>query len=136
MVPNDNILLFDGVCNLCNGLVRFIIKHDHKRKIRFAPLQSDAAVNILGETDPELLNIDSVVYVTRSGHFTRSDAILHMLRDMEGGWKIFYAFIFIPRFLRDYIYKVVATNRYRIFGKRDSCMIPSPDVKERFLGFS
>lgn len=136
MALPENILFFDGVCNLCNGLVRFIIRHDHKRKIMFAPLQSEIAVNILSETDPGLLNIDSVVYVTRSGHFTRSDAILHMLRDMGGGWKTFFGFIIIPRFIRDSIYNMIARNRYRFFGKKDSCMIPTSDVKDRFLGFS
>lgn len=136
MAPFDNIVFFDGVCNLCNGLVIFIIKHDHKRRIRFAPLQSDIAGKLLSETNPELLNIDSVIYITGSKNFTGSDAILHMLRDMGGGWKIFYAFKVIPRFIRDYIYNVIAANRYGMFGKRDSCMIPGPGVKERFLGFS
>lgn len=136
MDRSDNILLFDGVCNLCNGLVRFIIKHDHKRKIMFAPLQSDTAVRLLRETDPALLNIDSVVYVIRSGHFIRSDAILYMLRDLGGVWKTFFTLIVIPRFIRDFFYNLIARNRYRMFGKKDSCMIPTPDVKERFLGFS
>lgn len=136
MAPNKNIMFFDGVCNLCNGLVRFIIKHDHQHKIRFAPLQSDTAASLLREKNPGLLNIDSVVYFSEEGHFTRSDAILQMLKDLGGGWKIFYAFIIIPRFIRDYIYNVIAANRYRMFGKRDSCMVPATDVKDRFLGFS
>lgn len=136
MVQSENIMFFDGVCNLCNGLVRFIIKHDHKRRIRFAPLQSDIAGKLLREKDPALVRIDSVIYFTPSGFYVRSEAILHMLKDLGGGWKIFYAFIIIPRIIRDYIYNIIASNRYRIFGKRDRCMVPTPEVKERFLGFS
>lgn len=127
-----HILLFDGVCNLCNGLVKFIIRHDREKKIEFAPLQSRYA-ELVRIYNPGIEGSDSVIYLTDGRYFMRSTAILKLLRDMGKGWKLFYGLIIIPRFIRDYIYNLIARNRYRIFGKRESCMVPTPEIKDRFL---
>lgn len=131
MEKHERILFFDGVCNLCNGLVRFVIKHDRHIRIKFAPLQSDIAGKILTEYD--VIKTDSVIYLSGDRIFYRSEAILRMFLDMGGAWKLLYGFIVLPRFLRDFIYDLIARNRYRIFGRRESCMVPTPDVKGRFL---
>lgn len=131
MEQPEKILFFDGVCNLCNGLVKFVIRHDHNAAIRFAPLQSQGAADLLCRNN--ITGSDSVIYLTEGGFFIKSSAILRMFRDMGGAWRLLYGFIIVPRFIRDFIYDVVARNRYRIFGRRESCMVPTPDVKERFL---
>jgi predicted DCC family thiol-disulfide oxidoreductase YuxK len=130
MESNDKILYFDGVCNLCNGLVRFIIKKDRKRRIKFSPLQSSAAIELrkTGIFSPE-----SVVYFSGNRYFQKSDAILGLLDDLGGGWKLFSVLRLIPRRLRDFIYDVIARNRYRIFGRRESCIVPSPEINDRFI---
>jgi len=129
---NKRILLFDGVCNLCNGLVKFIIRHDPEGKIKFAPLQSEYATSFLRDTY-HTVNPDSVVYVSGDRYYLRSAAILQLLKDMGRGWKLLYGFTIIPRFMRDFIYDLIARSRYRIFGKRESCMIPSPEIRQRFI---
>lgn len=130
MARPDKIVLFDGVCNLCNGLVKFIIRHDRRGVVRFSSLQSQFARTILNEKS---LETDSVIYLTQGKALIRSDAILHMFRDMGGLWKLLYGFIVVPKFIRDFFYDLVARHRYRIFGKRETCMVPTPDMKERFL---
>lgn len=129
----DKLILFDGVCNLCNGLVRFIIKRDSQGIIKFSPLQSSYAQAFLKDlkADPEKIN--TVVYVSEGRVFYKSLSILHLLKDLGGIWKLAYGFIIIPAFLRDMLYDIIASVRYRIFGKKNSCMIPSDDIKERFL---
>jgi predicted DCC family thiol-disulfide oxidoreductase YuxK len=130
---NDNIVPFDGVCNLCNGLVRFVIKHDRKGEIRFASLQSEYGNKLQARIGPGTRDSDTIVYSRKGIYFFRSDAVLNILKDMGGTWGIFYILRIVPRFFRDFVYKVVAANRYRIFGKRETCMVPGPKIKERFL---
>ncbi len=127
------LILFDGVCNLCNGLVQFIIRRDPKGKFKFASLQSDVGRSLLKQfnIDPDLLH--SIVVVDNDMAFQRSDAALRIAKYLGGGWKILMAFNILPKFFRDAIYNVIAKNRYRIFGKKDSCMIPTPELKERFV---
>ena|SRR5688572_15981092 len=129
----SNIVLFDGVCNLCNGLVQFIIKRDPAGVFKFASLQSD-----YGQQQLEKFNIDknllhSIILVRDSQYYQRSDAALEIAKKIKGGWRVLYAFKIIPRFLRDGIYNLIAKNRYRFFGKKDACWIPTPELKERFL---
>jgi predicted DCC family thiol-disulfide oxidoreductase YuxK len=126
------IILFDGICNLCNGLVRFIIKYDKKLRFEFSSLQSDYAKKLLNEFDNRLGYPDSIVLIENKKIYLRSDAVLRIARQLGGIWKLTGIFYIIPRFLRDAIYNVVAKNRYRIFGKRDSCMVPGPEIKSRF----
>ena len=133
MIQAGPILLFDGVCNLCNSLVRFVLKRDHDAKIRFAPLQSPAGQLFLKKFDADLDDIDTVVYITGNKYFIKSTAILQLLKDFGGGWQLFYGFIIIPKFIRDFFYDLIAKSRYRIFGKTDTCMVPAEDINERFL---
>ncbi len=133
MEQHERILLFDGVCNLCNGLVKFIIRHDTEAKIKFAPLQSKFAADFIRDTYNNVTGPDSVVYISGERNYLRSDAILQLLKDMGSGWKLFYILRFVPRFMRDFLYDLIARSRYRIFGKRESCMIPSADIMQRFI---
>lgn len=133
MLTSGNILLFDGVCNLCNGLVRFIIRRDPDAIIKFASLQSPAGQSLLERFDLSAKEIDSVVYITGDKRYLKSSAILHLLKELGGGWRLFYGFIIIPGFIRDFFYNLIAVNRYRIFGKTDTCMVPAPDIMSRFL---
>ncbi len=129
----DHLILFDGVCNLCNGLVKFIIRRDRQGKIKFSALQSSFGQSFLENFKPDPIKINTVIYVSERRIFYKSLAILHLLKDLGGIWKLSYGFIIIPAFLRDFIYDLIASTRYRIFGKKDSCMIPTDDVKWRFL---
>lgn len=127
------VLLYDGVCYLCNGLVRFVIRRDRKKKIRFASLQSDTGQNYLKEQGMPTDDFDTLVYVKAGKYFIRSSAVLEVLKDMGGCWRVFYIFIIIPGCLRDPVYRLVAWLRYRMFGKSDQCVIPPADIRNRFL---
>jgi len=129
------IILFDGVCNLCNHLVIFIIQRDPNARFRFAALQSMEGQKLLKETKLLPANANSVLYIRDGKYLFRSSAILHILLDLGGFWKIFYTFILLPPFIRDFVYMIIARTRYQIFGKRDSCMVPAYDIKNRFLEF-
>jgi len=130
---SENIMLFDGVCNLCNGLVRFIIKRDKKGKFRFASLQSLEGQQRLKRFGLVKSEFESFVLISDNKYYLRSTGALKMLRELGGVWKAFYVFILIPRPVRDFLYDQIAKSRYKIFGKRDSCMLPTPELKERFL---
>ncbi len=127
------ILLFDGVCNLCNNLVMFVIRKDKKARIRFVSLQSEAGKSLLSAAGLNPDTADTVVYLSGDKTFLRSSAILNLLNDLGGGWRLFYSLIIIPSFIRDFIYNLVARSRYRIFGKRESCMVPPKDIENRFI---
>jgi len=128
-----HILLFDGVCNLCTRVVKFIMKRDTKEKFKFAALQSESGQALLKRFGLPTNDFNSFVFISGEKYFLRSSAGLHVLRELGGAWKLFYAFIIIPQPLRDFIYSIVAKTRYKIFGKLDTCIIPSPEVKQRFL---
>ena len=133
------VLLYDGVCGFCNKSVQLILDHDRKGPMRFAALQSDYGRAII-ERHPELRGVDSVVFV--EGHaggeriHIRSDAALKVAAYLGGFWKLFLAAKVLPRGLRDYLYDLFARNRYKFFGKYDTCMLPPPEVRSRFLGSS
>ena len=133
MDDNRPVLLYDGVCNLCNGMVRFVIRWDRKKEIQFASLQSETGKSYLEELGLPTDDFDTLVYLKAGKHFIRSSAVLEVLKDMGGFWRLFYIFIIIPSCLRDQVYRIVAWLRYRVFGKRDTCKLPSPEIKERFL---
>jgi len=133
-IPLDKpILLFDGVCNLCNGFVQFVIKIDPQGKFRFASLQSDIGQELLTQHRLSPKSLNTVVMIDGSRAYTRSDVPLEAARKLGGFWTLFYVFKIIPRSLRDGIYNWIAQNRYRWFGKKDECWLPTPDLKERFL---
>lgn len=127
------VILFDGICNLCNRSVQFIIRKDKKKEFRFASLQGKTGQELLKKFDLPVNNLNSFVLVVDGKAYTRSTAALTIARRLGGGWRLFYAFIIIPHFIRDAFYNIIAKNRYRWFGKRDECMLPSPDLQERFL---
>ncbi|MES2140896.1 MAG: thiol-disulfide oxidoreductase DCC family protein [Bacteroidota bacterium] len=133
MNNNNQIILFDGVCNLCNGLVQFLIKRDPKAKFKFASLQSASGQTLLHKFGLPKDDFHSFVYIKGDNYFIRSAAGLNVLKDLGGLWQFFYVFIVIPGFIRDFIYNSIAKKRYKFFGKRDSCMVPTPEVKQRFL---
>jgi predicted DCC family thiol-disulfide oxidoreductase YuxK len=121
------------VCNLCNCAVKCIIRIDKKERIRFAPIQSVPGQSLLKKSSIDSNVIDSVVYLSGGRVFLKSSAVLHLLKDIGGAWKILFGFIIIPRFIRDFFYDLIAKSRYRVFGKRESCMLPSDEIKRRFL---
>lgn len=127
------ILLFDGVCNLCSALVTFTIRHGRNTDLMFASLQSRAASNLLKEMNLPKGLTKSVVYIVNDEYYSKSSGILHLLKDMGGLWKMFYAAIVIPEPIRDLAYDTIAGSRYRVFGKRQTCMVPTPELRERFL---
>ncbi|AIF67369.1 thiol-disulfide oxidoreductase DCC family protein [Terribacillus saccharophilus] len=131
-MDNQAIILFDGVCNLCNNSVQFIIRHDKDAYFKFASLQSDFGRQ-LKEAKQIPNDVDSIILVENGKVYMQSSAILRIARHLDGAWKLAAAALFIPRPIRDIIYRYVARNRYRWFGRQDQCMLPSPDLKERFL---
>ncbi|HKK74639.1 MAG TPA: thiol-disulfide oxidoreductase DCC family protein [Saprospiraceae bacterium] len=133
METNQPILFFDGVCNLCNASVQRVIKADQKGIFRFASLQSEAAQERLADSDLNPEELKSVILYHRDQFHTRSDAVLESARLLGGAWSLLYIFKIIPRFIRDGVYDWVARNRYRWFGKKDACMLPTPELKNRFL---
>jgi len=128
-----NIVLFDGICNLCNKSVQFIIHRDPKSKFRFASLQSEVGKSLMRQIGLSTENNNSLVYIRDNRFYIKSTAVLRILRCLGGGWLLLYGLIIIPRFLRDWGYDFIAKRRYRLFGKRASCMIPSPEDRARFL---
>ena len=122
MINNENILLFDGYCNLCSRLVHFIIKRGKKAKFLFVSLQSESGQSLLKKFGLPTDNFDSVVYIRNDKYFLKSSAILHILKEMGGIWKLFFIFIIVPNFIRDFIYKIIAKSRYKIFGRHNSCI--------------
>ena len=126
-------MLFDGVCNLCHGTVQFVIAHDSAARFRFAPLQSDAAQRLLRERAAVGPLPDSVALIEGGRLYTRSTAALRIARGLRFPWPLLYGLIIVPRPLRDVIYDLIARYRYKWFGRRDSCMMPSAKVQGRFL---
>jgi predicted DCC family thiol-disulfide oxidoreductase YuxK len=129
------IVLFDGVCNLCSGTVRFIVERDRDAYFRFASIQSEAGAELMRAHGLEVPEGDptSIVVVDDGRPLQRSDAALAIAKHLKMPWKLLYAAVIIPRFLRDAVYDLVARNRYRVFGKKDVCMVPTPELRARFL---
>jgi predicted DCC family thiol-disulfide oxidoreductase YuxK len=127
------VLLFDGVCNLCNASVQWVLQHDPKGIFYFAALQSETGQRLLQQHGLDAVNFDSVVLVDGAQIFMRSDAPLEVARRLGGFWWLLYAGKVVPRPIRDAIYNWVARNRYRWFGQREACMLPRPEWKARFI---
>ena len=130
--PNP-IVLFDGVCNFCNYWVNFAIKRDRKKKLKFTALQGELAKKILPEFNINPTSLHSVILIDNGKVYTQSSAAIRICKYLSGGWKLCYGFIIIPKFIRDFFYNIIARNRYKWFGKRNVCMIPTAELKERFL---
>lgn len=139
MSPESPIILYDGVCGLCNRMVQFVLKRDRRKVFRFASLQSGFAAEVLrrhGESPTELSTMYVVLDYGQPGErlLERSDAAAFVLNELEGIWKIVAAIRYLPRFVRDWGYRVVARNRYKWFGKHDTCPVPRAEERERFVG--
>ena len=131
--PDHAVVLFDGVCNLCNGSVRFIVARDPAARFRFAGLESEAARRLLGESLISGPLPDSVALIEHRRVYTRSTAALRIARRLRFPWPLLGALMVVPRPLRDLIYDLIARHRYPWFGKRDACMLPTPELRTRFL---
>jgi predicted DCC family thiol-disulfide oxidoreductase YuxK len=129
----EPIVLFDGVCNFCNAGVNFIIDRDARARIRFAALQSAAGQRLLRRFGLRTTDFDTLVLVDGPKCVTRSTAALRIAALMDGWWPLLSALLLVPTFLRDYAYDLLARNRYRWFGRRDACRVPTPDLRRRFL---
>jgi predicted DCC family thiol-disulfide oxidoreductase YuxK len=127
------IILFDGVCNFCNSSINFIIKQDKKNIFRFAALQSDAGQRLLKEYNIPATYFNSFILIAEGKVYKKSAASLWLSNKLSWYWKWTQIFWIVPKFIRDGVYNVIAKNRYKWFGKKESCMIPSPEVRERFL---
>ena len=132
-LKNKSIILFDGVCNLCNSSVQFIIKRDKKQHFLYASLQSDAGQDILLQFQLENSDFDSIILVDNEKVYQKSTAILKIFKHLSSAWKLSYGFIIIPKIIRDFVYTIIAKNRYKWFGKKETCMIPTKELKMRFL---
>lgn len=131
---NKKIVLFDGVCNLCNDSVIKIIKNDRKDVFRFASLQSELGEKLVGYLGIDTAKTDSIIlYEPNKAYYVRSEAALRILREFRGLWQLLQVFTILPTKFNDFFYNVIAKNRYQWFGKKESCMIPTPSLKSKFL---
>jgi predicted DCC family thiol-disulfide oxidoreductase YuxK len=133
MSMQQGIVLFDGVCNLCNGWVNFLIRHDKKRVLKYGSLQSASAKALLSAhgLNPEVLN--SIVFIQSGKAYSLSAAVLEICKTLGGYWRLFYIFKIIPSILRDGIYRIVAKNRYQWFGMRNHCRLPTAEERALFM---
>ncbi|TSA50171.1 MAG: DUF393 domain-containing protein [Sphingobacteriales bacterium] len=127
------IIIYDGVCHLCNSGVNFILKRDRKKTFRFTPFQSLFAKNLLKENGESEHVGDTFILIHEGKIFNRADAALKITMLLGGKWKLFYPLYLVPKFIRNGIYNIIARNRYKWFGKEESCMMPSPEISERFI---
>jgi predicted DCC family thiol-disulfide oxidoreductase YuxK len=127
------VVLFDGVCNFCNSSVNFIIRNDKKDYFRFTPLQSEIGIKISEKYNLDSGNLKSVILVDKGKIYTKTTAALRIAKQLSGAWPALYVFIIVPAPIRDVIYNIIAKNRYKWWGEKESCMIPTPDVRKKFL---
>ncbi len=127
------MIFFDGYCSLCNGLIDRLMRWDRKRELKFASLQGETAKRLLPPERLRQNDPDTVLYLRDGALHERSTAVLYVLQDLGGAWTLFTVFLLVPRFLRDLAYRFVARIRYRVFGRRDTCRLPTPEEKDRLL---
>lgn len=133
-MDSRNIVIFDGVCNFCNGAVHFIINRDPKGIFVFAPMQSNLAKELMTKHQINNDGVDTFLLVKNDRCFVFSSAALEIAKDLTGFWSVLRIFKWVPASIRDAFYKLFARNRYALFGKQDHCMVPTADVKSRFIG--
>lgn len=132
-MDNNKIILFDGYCHMCSGTVIFILKRDRLQKFKFASLQSNAGQELLKKYNLPANDFDSFVYICDEKYYLRSTAALRVFKELGGLWSLLFIFIVVPAFLRDLVYRLIAKTRYKIFGKRTSCLMPNEQMKNRFI---
>ncbi len=130
---SKSIILFDGVCNLCNGSVNFIIKRDSKDAFRFATLQSEMGQKLCSKLQIDAQETNTVIVIEGEKFWTRSDAALRVFRKLPGLWPALYGLVVVPNFIRNFVYKKIARNRYRWFGKQGNCMVPDSSIIFKFI---
>lgn len=134
VIEGKKVILFDGVCNLCNSSVNRVIRWDKKNLFLFASLQSEFGIKLVEKLGIDTSQIDSIIlYDPGVSYEVKSSAILKITNDLGGWWKLMNIFWIVPTALRNYVYDFVAKNRYKWYGKKDSCMIPTPELKAKFL---
>lgn len=133
IAENYEIVLFDGICNFCNSSINFVIDHDPEKHFKFASLQSEIGQEILRKYNKNTKNFDSVILLKNNTLYEKSAAALEITKHLSGLWKYLTVFGVLPTFFLNFFYDIVAKNRYRIFGKADSCRMPIPELRERFL---
>jgi predicted DCC family thiol-disulfide oxidoreductase YuxK len=129
----QSIILFDGVCNLCNSSINFVIKRDKKDEFRFTALQEEPGISLLKRHHINTKDTDSIILIENDTVYVKSSAALRVSRKLSGAWPLMYGFIIVPTFIRNGVYDYIAKNRYKWYGKKDSCMIPTPELKNKFL---
>ncbi|MCX6296171.1 MAG: DUF393 domain-containing protein [Bacteroidetes bacterium] len=130
---NSTIILFDGICNFCNSYVNKIIKHDKKNKFKFATLQSEAGKRILSKYIIDYQVYDSIILIENKTVFSKSTAVLKIAKHLGGLYALAFAFIITPTFIRNAVYDFIAKNRYQWFGKKETCMVPTEEIKSKFI---
>jgi predicted DCC family thiol-disulfide oxidoreductase YuxK len=133
MTEEKKIILFDGLCNLCSSSVHFILKRDKKNQFLFGSLQGKAGQDYLNKFNLPADTFNSFMLIDGEKLYTRSSGALRMLMHLGNGWQLLYAFIIVPKFIRDGIYNFIAKNRYKWFGKKEECWLPAEDMKAKFL---
>ncbi|RPI70964.1 MAG: thiol-disulfide oxidoreductase DCC family protein [Ignavibacteriales bacterium] len=133
MTDNHLIILFDGVCNFCNFWVNFLIDRDKKDKFRFTALQSEKGEALLKKFNLSTEDFDTFVLIDREKHFIKSTAVLIVAKNLPGFWKVLYLFMVIPKQIRDFLYGLISKNRYKLFGKKEACRIPTSEERKKFL---
>ncbi len=134
LIPRGKkVILFDGVCNVCDGFVQFVLKRDPKRMFYFASLQSEIGKQLLIKHKVEIADLSTVVLIDGDKVFTHSDVVLIVGKDLGGLFKLLYPFKILPKNFRNFLYDWFAKNRYRFFGKKEVCMLPKPEWRSRFL---
>lgn len=128
-----SIILFDGVCNLCNSSINFVIKRDSANLYKFTALQEAPGIGLLKQYGINTLDTDSIILIENGKAYTKSSAALRVAKGLSGVWPVLYGFIIIPKWIRNAVYDYIAKNRYKWYGKKDSCMIPTPELKNKFL---
>lgn len=129
----QKVILFDGVCNLCSASVQFVLKRDRKNQFLFGSLQGAYGQEMLRKYQLPANEFNSFMLIEGEKLYTKSSGALRMLKHLGGGWQLLYAFIIVPKFLRDAVYSWIARNRYKWFGKKEACWLPRPEWKARFL---
>jgi predicted DCC family thiol-disulfide oxidoreductase YuxK len=132
-MSQHHIVIFDGVCNFCNGVVNFIIRRDPKALFSFTPMQSESGKRLIEKYDATMVGVDTILLIKNGQCYERTDAAIEIAGDLTGLWSMFRAFKILPKSFRDYFYRLFARNRYKLFGRREECMIPSPEVRVRFV---
>ena len=134
LMNSRHIVIFDGVCNFCNGAVNFIIKRDPEGLFVFTPMQSDLASELMEQHQIDTLGLDTLILIKGGQCYIFSTAALEITKGLTGFWYLFNLFKLVPAPIRDYCYRVFARNRYALFGRQEACMVPTAEVRQRFVG--